>query len=102
MKRFFYISLIIQMATLPFVFGMMAGGGDSSSDDGSDPTKDAQSILSLANQANAGASDSICDYLESGEAGAGLLDNMQQLKSVTADLYGEEAFEDCASAVDTR
>lgn len=102
MKRFFYISLIIQMATLPITFGIFFGGGGDPEMSDSDPVGEAQSILSLAAMAESGASDSICDYLESDSAGAGLLDNMQQLKHVAGVLYGDEPFDDCASLVENR
>ena len=87
MKRVFKIYMLLQLIMLPFAIAGMgkafdsAGGGPENSNTPSiSATADARSFL--------------CDAVQ-GEVKNSIQDDIQQLRYITAELYGEDIAEEC-------
>lgn len=91
MKLLFKLYLLGQLIALPFMVGAI--GGIVSSGSESAPNVAAPSTVAEANL-RALSNQELCDTLQ-GPAVNAVQDDIQQLRFITADLYGEDAVEEC-------
>lgn len=95
MKLLFKLYLLGQLIALPFAIGAIGnfmGGSDSPS---IEPLTHAQAFDAQAERTQ--TSVDLCDALH-GPALNPVQDDIQQLKFITAELYGEEVVDDCFEA----
>jgi hypothetical protein len=92
MKMLFKIYLLSQLLALPFVIGALGNFMGDAHTTATDPGALARS--SDSPRLNSQSYSELCDALH-GAALNSVQDDIQQLKFITADLYGEWWVEDC-------
>ena len=94
MKLLFKLYLLGQLIALPFMVGAI--GNVLNSDDGSAPTISAPSASIAEANVRTLSNEELCDALH-GPVTNSIQDDIQQLRFITSELYGEELVEDCFS-----
>ncbi len=91
MKLLFKLYLLGQLIALPFMVGaignVLNSGADTAPSTSAPATVTEANVRTLTNQ-------ELCDALH-GPPQIAAQDNIQQLRFITSELYGEEVVEDC-------
>jgi len=97
MRTLFKLYLLGQLIALPFLVGAIGsalGGGDSESAPYTPPRTELASGSAPAAISSLSSGHDLCDALEGGALNP-VQDDLQQLRYITSELYGEQAAYEC-------